>query len=1007
MQTVLSRVRAVAMLAAVAIGISACGGGTTQSAQESAVTQRSLSLNVELFDSAAAPRNRFSEGDTFDARVTVTERVQQISGGRTLSDTSGPAANATVALQASGATVLPATGTALTDSRGQAVFRLTAGELAGAFGITVRAEVAGVAPAERSLPFAVDRTIQPRLSLALLDAQGNPVSSARPGDEIRVRVVAQKVREDAIGVSQQFEPAENVRVNLSSESGRFEPSGSQIVTDAGGEGAAVYVPGLFNGGVRVTAAATIEGKLATAVATVDVRVPQVRVGYGAPFVAGLRIDPPEIEAGTDARISAQLLREDGVLFEEPVSVRFESACAAQGAAELLSPVLSAGGSIATVYSARGCVGQDRVRAIIEIPGLTQPAIGEGIIRIRAPRAEGIAFVSAEPSDIALRGRARPDRPDASRVTFEVRNAAGLPVPAAAVTFALTGQIGDTTLLAPSGVTGPDGRVTAVVRAGDAAAVVAVQARVSGTSFSTTSQQITVSTGGADQDSFSLSLSTLNVEGYDVDGQRATISVRAADRFNNPVADGTAILFTTEGGAIPARCETAGGLCTVDLVTQQPRPSNGRVTILARTEGSETFVDLNGNGLFDVGEPFQDLPEAFLDANENGIWDQGEFFADANNNGRYDSANGRFDGGPCAEPAACGLATDVRAQAVLVFATSLASIQIIPDPIVVDDVTPREVQILISDRNGNLPPAGSRIEVTTSNGTLLTDVEGDLGNSNARGPYVIRVQIIGDGEASRGVLSVRVTTPAGVATTATADVIDSSVCDPSSGFSPPPPQCQSNQPQVGSLSVTPETISVAAGASTEQNVTVRVLSAANPPAGVAGVTPSVICTTANGVSGEVIAGIQSTTASGETTVRIRATAGPSAAGDASCAVSAGGRNATIRLSGPAAGSNQPGAISVTPTTITLQANQSNREVRLLATVRNSASPAAPLAGFTPSVRCSAANAVGIVVNPGIVPPTNAAGQTEVPVFYITDAAPSGSVVCEVTAGSAVTTVSFAP
>ncbi|XAI97082.1 hypothetical protein [Dolichospermum phage Dfl-JY45] len=1007
MRTFLSRVREVAVLTAVAIGVSACGGGTTQTAQENAVTQRSLSVSVELVDSANASRNRFSEGDQFDARVTVTERVQQVSSGRTLSDTSGPAANVTVALQASGATVQPVSGTALSDSRGQATFRLTAGQLAGAFGITVRAELAGVSPVERSVPFAVDRTIQPRLSLQLLDAQGNPVSSARPGDEIRVRVSAQKVRENAIGVSQQFEPAGNVRVDLSAESGRFDPSGSQIVTDAAGEGAALYVPGLFNGAVRVTAAATIEGKLATSIATVDVRVPQVRVGYGAPFVAGLRIDPPEIEAGTDARISAQLLREDGVLFEEPVSVRFESACASQGAANLLSPVLSAGGSIATVYSARGCVGQDRIRAIIEIPGLSQPAVGEGLLRIRAPRAEGIAFVSAEPVDIALRGRASPERPDASRVTFEVRNAAGLPVPAAPVSFELTGQIGDTTLLAPSGVTGPDGRVTAVVRAGDAAAVVAVQARVTGTNFVTTSRQVTVSTGGADQDSFSLSLSTLNVEGFDIDGQRATISVRAADRFNNPVADGTAVLFTTEGGAIPARCETSGGLCTVDLVTQQPRPSNGRVTILARTEGSESFVDLNGNGLFDVGEPFDDLPEAWLDANENGLWDVGEFFADANNNGRYDGANGRFDGGPCAVPAACGLAADVRGQAVLVFATSLASIQISPDPIVVDDVTPREVQILISDRNGNLPPAGSRVEVTTSNGTLLTEVEGELGNSNARGPYVIRVAIIGDGEASTGILSVRVTSPSGAVTTATARVIDSSVCDPSSGFSPPPPQCQANQPQVGSLSVTPETISVAAGSSIEQNVTVRVLSSANPPAGVAGVTPSVSCTTSNGVSGEVVAGIQSTAASGETTVRIRATAGPSAAGDASCSVSAGGRSATVRLAGPASGSNQPGAISVTPTTVNLQANQSNREVRLLATVRNSATPAAPLAGVTPSVRCSSANAVGIVINPGIVPPTNASGQTEVPVFYNTDAAPSGSVVCEVSAGSAVTTVSFAP
>jgi len=1007
MNTLFSRLFRSVALSAIAVTLVACGGGTTQSAQEAAVTQKSISIEVETVTKEGASSNRFTEGDQFDARVTVTERVRQVSGSRVLSDTSGPAANVTVTLSASGATVLPASGSALTDAQGRAVFRITAGALAGAFGLNVKAQSSGVADVDKSVPFAVDRTIQPRLSLALIDASGNPVSTARPGDEIRVRVSALRVRESALGVTQQFAPAADVRVNLSSESGRFDPSGAQVVTDAAGEGAATYVPSLFNGNVRVTASATIDGKVATDIATVDVRVPQVRVGYGVPFTAGLRIDPPEIESGSDARISAQLVREDGVLFEEPLSVRFESACVTQGASTVLSPVLSAGGSLATVYSANGCVGTDRLRAIVEIPGLAQPAVAEGIIRIRAPRAEGIAFVSADPADISLRGRATPGRPDISRVTFVVRNASGVPVPAAPVSFALSGLVGDTGLLAASGVTNTVGEVVAVVRAGDSAAVVAVRAQVTGTGFVTTSQQITVSTGGADQDSFSLSLSAFNIEGGNIDGETATVSVRAADRFNNPVADGTRVLFTIEGGAIPASCSTAGGVCSVSLVSQQPRPLNGRVSILARTEGSESFVDANGNGLFDVGEPFEDLPEAWLDANENDIHDAGEVFIDSNANGRFDGPNGRFDGGPCANPPACGLAVDVRGSAVVIFSTSGAVIQILPSSILVDDVTPQEVQILISDLNGNLPPAGSNIEVTTTNGRLLSELNGVIGNSNGRGPYVLRTQIIGDGQASEGLLTVRITTPAGAVSSMTARVADRSVCDPASGFSPRPPQCHGSGGGVGAITVTPETIAVPVGSSVEQNITVRVLSAATPPAGVAGVTPAVACTTSNGLSGEVVSGIQSTTAAGDTTVRIRATAGPGAVGETQCAVTAGGRSATIRLVGPSPGTNVPGQVVVSPPVVVVQANQVNREVRLLTTVRNSASPAVALAGATPTVRCTTASAVGLSLTPGIVAPTNAAGQTEVPVFYSTDAAPSGSALCEVTAGSVTTTVSFAP
>jgi hypothetical protein len=48
--------------------------------------------------------------------------------------------------------------------------------------------------------------------------------------------------------------------------------------------------------------------------------------------------------------------------------------------------------------------------------------------------------------------------------------------------------------------------------------------------------------------------------------------------------------------------------------------NGRVTILAYTLGEKSFVDANGNNIWDPGETFYDLGDLYIDYNENGVWD---------------------------------------------------------------------------------------------------------------------------------------------------------------------------------------------------------------------------------------------------------------------------------------------------------------------------------------------------------------------------------------------------
>jgi len=191
----------------------------------------------------------------------------------------------------------------------------------------------------------------------------------------------------------------------------------------------------------------------------------------------------------------------------------------------------------------------------------------------------------------------------------------------------------------------------------------------------------ISTGLPDQNSFSLSAEILNPGGGNVldDGVVSTLTIRAADAFNNPALDGTSVIFNAEYGDVTPSCTTVDGACSVIWTSSGTRAVDfastgtmrtlantacdhdgggadhfdedlpcptynfnfplgqiysGRTTILAYADGDESFDDLSGNGLYDYVdvnlnnsydadtdtlEPFVDLPEAFRDDNEDGVF----------------------------------------------------------------------------------------------------------------------------------------------------------------------------------------------------------------------------------------------------------------------------------------------------------------------------------------------------------------------------------------------------
>ncbi|ERL56778.1 Ig-like domain-containing protein [Psychrobacter aquaticus] len=141
-----------------------------------------------------------------------------------------------------------------------------------------------------------------------------------------------------------------------------------------------------------------------------------------------------------------------------------------------------------------------------------------------------------------------------------------------------------------------------------------------------SKNVSVATGRATQNGVSISLSK-NVLAVGVDGDTSTITARLVDRVGNPVPNGTVVSFVSEGGRVTPNCATQNGVCSVEFSTQNPRPVDDRVSVIAYVEGDKNYIDRDGNNQFSAGDVF--------------TRNIGDFFRDDNENNQYDTEAGEF------------------------------------------------------------------------------------------------------------------------------------------------------------------------------------------------------------------------------------------------------------------------------------------------------------------------------------------------------------------------------
>jgi hypothetical protein len=390
----------------------------------------------------------------------------------------------------------------------------------------------------------------------------------------------------------------------------------------------------------------------------------------------------------------------------------------------------------------------------------------------------LQFESATPTDIGIRGFGLTE---SSAVQFKVLDTQGNPASGQDVTFALNSTVGGISIAPDTAASDANGFVTTFVTSGTVATSVRVTASLTANpGINTQSDSLVISTGIADQDSFSLSASVANPEGWNVDNEQVDVLILAADHFNNPVPDGTAIFFTSEGGQIDSSCLTETGQCSVTWRSSDPRPIDGRVTILATAIGEESFADLNGNNVLDDSDTFSDRPEAFRDDNENGVHDVGtEEFRDFNSNNIRDIADGEFNGALCNAANVTNVCSAsrnifVEDSLVLTMSGSTAFIDIKDGtdfatsnsvPVITAGTT---VYLFVYDLNNQPMPEGTSISLSTSNGDITTGTSFTVPSTNVPitspgSPLIYPIAIAADAESDSGTLTIDISTPRGTET----------------------------------------------------------------------------------------------------------------------------------------------------------------------------------------------------------------------------------------------------
>jgi hypothetical protein len=273
----------------------------------------------------------------------------------------------------------------------------------------------------------------------------------------------------------------------------------------------------------------------------------------------------------------------------------------------------------------------------------------------------------------------------SRFTFEVQDSAGRAINsqgAVDVQFSILKGTGGGESIIPSVVTtNADGQAVTSLFSGDSAGVVRVRALIdrSDVGLTIVSEPILVAINGGfpSPDRFFIGTANRNIEGYGlISGNNSdlvyNIVASVGDQWGNPVKQGTAVDFRTEGAGI-----IEGSALTDEF---------GTAIVRLRPDGSTPTTDPLGTGFFTV-------------------------------KGKTVDENNDF----------------VNQELKLLFTTSQANITINPGSVNIPANGSQAFTYTVTDQNGNPMSAGSQISVSVANGLeAIGDVGFTLGDFTTTG-----------------------------------------------------------------------------------------------------------------------------------------------------------------------------------------------------------------------------------------------------------------------------------
>lgn len=203
--------------------------------------------------------------------------------------------------------------------------------------------------------------------------------------------------------------------------------------------------------------------------------------------------------------------------------------------------------------------------------------------------------------------------EVATITFQLADSLGRPVildNAANVDFSLGVQPGGGEFIYPtSAETDNNGKVTVNLSSGTRAGVVQVVAESTVGSRTIRSLPVSVAIHGGhpDQEHFSIGPEAFNFPGLRRYGIENPVAIVVGDEFGNPVKEGTAVYFTTDGGIIEGSATTnLQGQGSVLLISANPLPSDGVARITATTADKNQQVVSSQTAVVFSGFPVVDI-----------------------------------------------------------------------------------------------------------------------------------------------------------------------------------------------------------------------------------------------------------------------------------------------------------------------------------------------------------------------------------------------------------------